>query len=260
MHSGVRSRRRDRRQPELQQERGRGSRFAMEAGNPAIRVHGFWILGLGRGSFVLFLLLLFPLLQWLTRQGASTLATSSHTCLPWTERARLLRLDPSHEKKISPCGGCVSPWMSRNSDSPGTEFKIAAAGPTLTLAIALACVAVRLTCPLTSEGGAVIHVNGHVSGIVLAWVASINAPGLVFNLISFPRRRTDRAGDRLAGDRGPQARAHGCCLPGPGLLLTRRPSGSAICGWAGVSAAWAIGYAVGPAPWFRRSSPAGSRN
>ncbi len=34
--------------------------------------------------------------------------------------------------------------MSRDSDSPGTEFKIAVAGPLVTLAIALACVGVGI--------------------------------------------------------------------------------------------------------------------
>ena len=81
--------------------------------------------------------------------------------------------------------------MTRDTDSPGTEFKIAVAGPVVTLAISIACVGVGLALAGTDEFWKAMRVdeNADTSGVLalLAWLASINALVLVFNLIpAFP--------------------------------------------------------------------------
>jgi Zn-dependent protease len=76
--------------------------------------------------------------------------------------------------------------LSRDSDSAGTEFKIAVAGPLVTLGIVIACLG----------GGFAIAGDGFVDAMlldeatdasgaiaVLAWLATINTLVLVFNLI-----------------------------------------------------------------------------
>jgi Zn-dependent protease len=81
--------------------------------------------------------------------------------------------------------------MTRDSDSPGTEFKIAIAGPLVTLLIAIVCVAVGIL----GAGGhdfwqaMLVRNQANTSGILalIAWLASINLLILVFNLIpAFP--------------------------------------------------------------------------
>jgi Zn-dependent protease len=81
--------------------------------------------------------------------------------------------------------------MTRDSDSPGTEFKIAIAGPLVTLLIAIVCVAVGIL----GAGGhdfwqaMLVRDQANTSGILalIAWLASINLLILVFNLIpAFP--------------------------------------------------------------------------
>src|SRR6478672_109507 len=81
--------------------------------------------------------------------------------------------------------------MTRDSDSPGTEFKIAVAGPVVTLVIALASVGVGIAAAGSHEFWQAMRLepDANTSGIVavIAWVASINALVLVFNLIpAFP--------------------------------------------------------------------------
>ncbi|HEV7807572.1 MAG TPA: site-2 protease family protein [Solirubrobacteraceae bacterium] len=80
--------------------------------------------------------------------------------------------------------------MSRDSDSPGTEFKIAIAGPAVTFLIAALCVGL---CALLSGGAAldviVLKRNARVSPelALLGFLALWNAALLVFNLIpAFP--------------------------------------------------------------------------
>ncbi len=76
--------------------------------------------------------------------------------------------------------------MTRDSDSPGTEFKIAIAGPVVTLAIAAVCIAAG-----SAFGGAdfrdamEFHSSANTSGAlaVLAWLGTINLFVLGFNLI-----------------------------------------------------------------------------
>jgi len=82
--------------------------------------------------------------------------------------------------------------MDRDSDSPGTEFKVAVAGPLVTLAIVLVCIAIGIAAvgghefiramlgrrALSSTGGLLV---------VVAWLGSINLFILVLNLLpAFP--------------------------------------------------------------------------
>src|ERR671930_1995012 len=81
--------------------------------------------------------------------------------------------------------------MVRDSDSPGTEFKVAIAGPVVTLMIAAACVAIGLAAAGSHEFWKAMRVEDQAdtSGILalIAWLASINVLVLVFNLIpAFP--------------------------------------------------------------------------
>jgi Zn-dependent protease len=81
--------------------------------------------------------------------------------------------------------------MTNDSDSPGTEFKVAIAGPLVTLVIAIACFAVGIAAAGSDEFWKAMRVESQAdtSGLlaVLAWLASINALVLAFNLIpAFP--------------------------------------------------------------------------
>ena len=81
--------------------------------------------------------------------------------------------------------------LSRDSDSPGAEFRIAAAGPAVTLAFGLACLGAGYALAgSTSFGDALaFEENGHVGAgeAVLAWLTWVNAVLLGFNLIpGFP--------------------------------------------------------------------------
>jgi Zn-dependent protease len=81
--------------------------------------------------------------------------------------------------------------MTRDSDSPGTEFKIAIAGPLVTLAIAIACIAVGIAAAGSEEFWEAMRVEdqAQTSGILalIAWLATINVLVLGFNLIpAFP--------------------------------------------------------------------------
>jgi len=81
--------------------------------------------------------------------------------------------------------------MERDSDSAGTEFKVAAAGPLVTLAIALLCGAVGVAIAGSEEFWKAMRVDegAGTSGVLalLAWLSSINVLVLLFNLIpAFP--------------------------------------------------------------------------
>src|SRR6058998_3528124 len=105
--------------------------------------------------------------------------------------------------------------MTKDSDSPGTEFKIAIAGPVVTFAIALACVGVGIAAAGSDEFWKAMRVEegADTSGILalIAWLASINLLVLVFNLIpAFPLDggRVARAiAWRVSGDRNRATRA-----------------------------------------------------
>jgi Zn-dependent protease len=104
--------------------------------------------------------------------------------------------------------------MDREADSPGTELKVALAGPLVTLVIVVA-LTVGGIAAVGWEGfrdAAVLESTSGVSGVVamVAWLAFINALVLVFNLLpAFPMDggRVARAiawwktGDRTAATR-----------------------------------------------------------
>jgi Zn-dependent protease len=80
--------------------------------------------------------------------------------------------------------------LGRDTDSPGVEFRVAVAGPLVTLAIAAACfgVGVLISSPDEVIDGAVYEENvGSQATAVLGYLMSINVIVLVFNLIpGFP--------------------------------------------------------------------------
>jgi Zn-dependent protease len=105
--------------------------------------------------------------------------------------------------------------MTRDSDSPATEFKIAIAGPLVTLAIAIACYAIGVATTGADEFWRAMRLedqaNTSAVTAVLAWLASINAFVLVFNLVpAFPLDggRVARAiAWKVSGDRNRATRA-----------------------------------------------------
>ena len=81
--------------------------------------------------------------------------------------------------------------LSRDSDSPGVEFRIAAAGPLVTLVFGLACYAAGLALAGAGGFGDALGFaeDGQVGAAeaVLAWLTWVNLVLLVFNLIpGFP--------------------------------------------------------------------------
>jgi Zn-dependent proteases len=85
--------------------------------------------------------------------------------------------------------------MDRESDTPGTEFEVAVAGPLVTFGIVVALSLVGIAVAGAGEFGHALrlavefHTEAGVSGIVsmLAWLAAINGLVLVFNLLpAFP--------------------------------------------------------------------------
>ena len=80
--------------------------------------------------------------------------------------------------------------MSRDTDSPGAEFRVAVAGPVVTLLIAAGCLAAGFAVGGNSFWDALrFDQEAGVSGALafLAWIASLNVLLLAFNLIpAFP--------------------------------------------------------------------------
>jgi Zn-dependent protease len=81
--------------------------------------------------------------------------------------------------------------MSRDTDSAGTEFRVAIAGPVVTLVIAIVCIAIGMAFGGSSDFWDAMRVvdNVDTSGVLalIAWLASINLLVLGFNLIpAFP--------------------------------------------------------------------------
>ncbi len=81
--------------------------------------------------------------------------------------------------------------MDREADSPGTEAKVALAGPAVTLAIVVVLTAIGVAAEGWSAFGeaALVESRSDVSGVMamIAWLAGINFLILVFNLIpAFP--------------------------------------------------------------------------
>jgi Zn-dependent protease len=81
--------------------------------------------------------------------------------------------------------------LEKDSDSPGTEFKIAIAGPVVSAAIVVVCAAVFLLMEGSDQlwDAALARNDATTSGAaaVVAWLGSINLLVLVFNLVpAFP--------------------------------------------------------------------------
>jgi Zn-dependent protease len=81
--------------------------------------------------------------------------------------------------------------MDREADSPGTELKVALAGPLVTLAIVVVLTLGGIVAVGAEEfrDAAVLESSSGASGLVamIAWLATINALVLVFNLLpAFP--------------------------------------------------------------------------
>jgi Zn-dependent protease len=99
--------------------------------------------------------------------------------------------------------------MSKDSDSAGTEFKIAAAGPAVTLVLAALCIGIGIAAAGSSDfwDAMLVDSNAGTSGLLamVAWLASINILVLVFNLIpAFPLdggRIARAVAWRITGDR-----------------------------------------------------------
>jgi Zn-dependent protease len=81
--------------------------------------------------------------------------------------------------------------LEKDSDTPGTEFKVAIAGPVVTAAIVLACVVVGLLLAPAQElrDAALATGSDKVSAAtaLISWLAWINLVVLIFNLVpAFP--------------------------------------------------------------------------
>jgi Zn-dependent protease len=99
--------------------------------------------------------------------------------------------------------------MSRDTDSPGAEFRVAIAGPVVTVAVVAVCVGIGVATVGWQEfwDAVVLTQGANVTPalLLLSWLALINAVLLVFNLIpAFPLDggRVARAiAWRVTGDR-----------------------------------------------------------
>jgi Zn-dependent protease len=124
--------------------------------------------------------------------------------------------------------------MDREADSPGTELKVALAGPFVTLAIIVVLTIGGIAAAGAHEfkEAAILESNSGASGLIamIAWLATINALVLVFNLLpAFPMDggRVARAiawwktGDRTAATRfaANLGRAFGYLFMAGGLFL-----------------------------------------
>jgi Zn-dependent protease len=129
--------------------------------------------------------------------------------------------------------------MNRESDSPATEFKVAVAGPLVTLAIVVALTAIGLAAAGAEGFGKAVLIenNSGVSGLLamVGWLAWINLLVLVFNLLpAFPMDggRIVRAvawwrtGDRSSATRfaANLGRAFGYIFIGGGLYMAATDS------------------------------------
>jgi Zn-dependent protease len=104
--------------------------------------------------------------------------------------------------------------LSRDARTPGEEFKMAAAGPAVTLLIVLVCAGGGIALAGASQfwDAAGIGADSISPGLLLlAWLATVNVGLLIFNLVpAYPLDggRLARAGVwRLTGDRGRATRA-----------------------------------------------------
>lgn len=144
--------------------------------------------------------------------------------------------------------------MNRDTQSPGVEFKVAAAGPLMTLLIAAATfgIATAISSPAEVRDAATLAERAEPLLVIVSWLATVNAVLLLFNLIpAYPLDggRIARAaawkvsGDRERGTRFAARLGQGFSygLIGLGLVLAFR--GTLIDGlWL-----MALGYLMGQA-------------
>lgn len=136
--------------------------------------------------------------------------------------------------------------MERDSESPGEEFRVAAAGPLVTLLIVALCTGagIALSSPSEFADTAVFDESGTVSVAValLALVATTNAGLFVFNLLpGFPLdggRIARAAAWKITGDRGRATRYAGRAGQGVSLLL------------AGLGVFWMLQGGLGNGIWL----------
>jgi Zn-dependent protease len=148
--------------------------------------------------------------------------------------------------------------MNREADSPGTEFKVAAAGPAVTLGIVGLCVLIGVVTAGWSRfwDAVVLNDRVHVTPalLLLSWLAAINAAVFVFNLVpAFPLDggRIARAiawrltGDRLRATRTAASLGQGFSwvLMGGGLAEILI-SGSVVSGLWLIFLGWFLGQAA----------------
>jgi Zn-dependent protease len=81
--------------------------------------------------------------------------------------------------------------LDRDSDSPGTEFKIAIGGPVVTAAIVIVCAGIGILIAGPGEAGDAALIESGTDtpplAALISWLASINLLVLLFNLIpAFP--------------------------------------------------------------------------
>jgi Zn-dependent protease/CBS domain-containing protein len=97
--------------------------------------------------------------------------------------------------------------LSRDSNSPGEEFRIAAAGPAVTLLIVIACTAIGTAISSSDEFLDAVRLTSNPSpGLaLLGWLALVNSFLFVFNLVpAFPLdggRIARAAAWKITGDR-----------------------------------------------------------
>jgi Zn-dependent protease len=135
--------------------------------------------------------------------------------------------------------------MTRDTDSPGVEFRVAAAGPLVTLLIAGLCTAIGIAVAGADDFWAAIRFDPEAlsDGLLamLAYLASINLTVLLFNLIpAFPLDggRIARAiAWRLTGDRtratnfaAGLGQIFSYVLIGAGIFMLVRPGGDVVLG------------------------------
>jgi Zn-dependent protease len=135
--------------------------------------------------------------------------------------------------------------LERDTDSPGVEFRVAVAGPLVTLAIAAVCFGLGVLISSSEEvlDGAVYETSvGSQATAVLGYLMSINVLVLLFNLIpGFPLDggRIARAITwKLTGDRNRATRFAAVLGRGVGLVLIA------------AGAAWALSGAVFSGLWL----------
>jgi Zn-dependent protease len=115
--------------------------------------------------------------------------------------------------------------LSRDSETPGEEFRVAAAGPAVTAAIALLCLGgVALTSHLGEAVDSYVHADGTTPATaLLSWLVVVNTMLLAFNLLpGFPLDggRIARAiAWRVTGDRHRATRLAGRLGQGLAYLM-----------------------------------------